>query len=315
MRIPGGCNQQINAVVPNNQHCPEFLYYVFENAKAYLLRNAGTTATPILSKARFRNLVFPVPLFGEQRAIAEALSDVDKLLAALEALIVKKQAIKQASMQQLLTGKSRLPGFGGEWETKSLSELGDISGGGVDKKCRPDEVPVRLLNYLDVYRRTFIRLIDLSHKVTAPEQQLRRCSIERGDIFFTPTSEVPDDIGRAALAVEHIRDGAYSYHVVRFRLEANWDVRFRAFVFDTQEFRMQTRTMAEGSGTRYVITLPRFRSLLVTYPKDREEQKAIADLLSDMDAEIATLEARHDKTRAIKQGMMQQLLTGHVRLI
>ena len=274
-----------------------------------------SSAQPGLSVAKLLLLdVACPPTKAEQRAIAAALTDMDDLIGSLKALIAKKRAIKKATMQQLLAGRTRLPGFGGEWATKRLGELGEISGVGVDKKRRSGEVPVRLLNYLDVYHRTFVRSRDLSQAVSAPDRQAIRCRIERGDVFFTPTSEVPDDIGRAALAVEDVGDGVYSYHVVRFRLHAEWDLRFRAFAFDSYAFRAQTRNAAEGSGTRYVITLPRFRTLQVSYPVSLPEQRAIAAVLTDMDAEVAALERRLDKTRQLKQGMMQQLLTGSIRL-
>ena len=256
-----------------------------------------------------------LPPITEQNAIAEALSDVDGLLNALEALIAKKRAIKQAVMQQLLTGKTRLPGFSGEWEVKHLGEIGEISGAGVDKKINPNEVPVRLVNYLDVYSKTFLYSRDLIHEVSARRDKVQHCAVEKGDIFFTPSSEVPDDIGCSAVAMEDISDGVYSYHVVRLRLKTNWDLYFRAYIFDTNEFLNQASRQCEGSGTRYVISLPKFRAMTVRFPPNIEEQQAISSILSDMDAEIAALEQRRDKTCAIKQGMMQQLLTGRVRLV
>ena len=251
----------------------------------------------------------------EQRAIAEVLSDVDGLINALDALIAKKRAIKQATMQQLLTGKTRLPGFSGAWETKRLGEIGEISGAGVDKKVNSNDVSVRLVNYLDVYNKTFLYSKDLTHEVTARLDQIRRCAVEKGDIFFTPSSEVPDDIGCSAVAMENISDGVYSYHVVRLRLKTDWDIYFRAYIFSTKEFLDQASRQCEGSGTRYVISLPKFRAMTVRFPSTIEEQRAIAAVLSDMDAEIAALEQRRDKTIAIKQGMMQLLLTGKVRLL
>ena len=130
-----------------------------------------------------------------------------------------------------------------------------------------------------------------------------------------PTSEVPDDIGRSAVAMEDTSDGVYSYHVVRLRLKTNWDLYFRAYAFDTKAFLDQASKQCDGSGTRYVISLPKFRAMTVRFPPHVEEQQAIASVLSDMDAEITALEQRRDKTRAIKQGMMQELLTGRVRLI
>ena len=242
-----------------------------------------------------KDLTFNIPEPKEQRAIAKVLSDVDGLINALHALIAKKRAIKQATMQQLLTAKTRLPGFSGAWETKRLDEIGDISGAGVDKKVRPNELPVRLVNYLDVYNKTFLYSKDLTHEVSARPDQVRRCAVEKGDIFFTPSSEVPDDIGCSAVAMEDISDGVYSYHVVRLRLKTNWDLYFRVYAFNTKEFLDEASKQCEGSGTRYVISLPKFRSMTVRFPPSLEEQNAIATVLSDMDTEITALE--HAETK------------------
>lgn len=262
-----------------------------------------------------RELLLPVPPAAEQRAIATALRDVDALLGKLDRLIAKKRDLKQAVMQQLPTGQTRLSGFSGEWAMKSLGELGVIAGAGVDKKIRPGEPPVRLVNYMDVYRRTFIRSADLEHTVSAPPEQAARCAVRKGDIFFTPSSEMPYDIAASAVAVEDIPDACYSYHVVRLRLAEDWDLNFRAYAFTTQVFLDQAARMSEGSGVRYVITQGKFRQLAIRYPSDKREQTAIAAVLSDMDAEIAALEARRGKTRDLKQAMMQELLMGRTRLV
>ena len=146
-------------------------------------------------------------------------------------------------MQQLLTGQTRLPGFHGEWEVKRLGDIGEITSAGVDKKIRPDEVPVRLVNYLDVYRRDFIYSKDLNHWVTALPQQAKRCAVQKGDVFFTPTSETRDDIGISSVAMEDIPDAAYSYHVARLRLREAWDLCFRTYAFKTRAFLDQAETL------------------------------------------------------------------------
>jgi type I restriction enzyme S subunit len=274
-----------------------------------------SSAQPGLSVSKILNLPLALPPLPEQRAIAGALGDVDALLGALEKLIVKKRDLKQAAMQQLLTGRKRLPGFSGEWVVKELGELGEISGAGVDKKVRPGEIPVRLVNYMDVYRKNFIYSKDLSHVVSAPPAQAARCSVKRGDVFFTPSSEMPYDIAVSAVAVEDIPDATYSYHVVRLRLAEDWDLSFRGYAFKSHQFLAQAARACEGSGVRYVITQGRFQQLSVCFPPTEEEQAAIGAVLSDMDAEIAALEQRLAKTRALKQGMMQELLTGRTRLI
>jgi type I restriction enzyme S subunit len=262
-----------------------------------------------------RDLQIPLPpTKAEQEAIAEALSDADALIESLEELIAKKRQIKQGAMQELLTGKTRLPGFSGKWEEKQLGDLGDITGAGVDKKVKPDENPIRLVNYMDAYRKDFICSEDLDHWVTAPSEKAQRCAVQMGDVFFTPSSETRDDIANSAVATEDIPDAAYSYHLVRLRFTEPWDLGFRAYAFKTREFLAQAETLCEGSGTRYVLSLGKFRSLLVKIPEPNE-QMAIASILSDMDAEIAALETKLAKARQIKGGMMQELLTGRIRLI
>lgn len=291
-----------------------FLYYWLQARKSEFERIANGSTIKTIGLPYFRTLCIQLPELLEQRAIATALSDVDALLAAQDKLIAKKRDIKQGAMQQLLTGKQRLPGFCGEWEVKRLGEIGDISSAGVDKKLRAGETPVRLVNYLDVYRKDFIYSDDLNHWVTAPQHQLKRCAVKQGDIFFTPSSETRDDIGKSAVAMEDIPDAAYSYHVTRLRLRDEWDLRFRTYAFKTQAFLDQAEMLCDGSGTRYVISQGKFKGMTIQVPPV-EEQTAIATVLSDMDAELSALEQQRDKTLALKQGMMQELLTGRIRLI
>jgi type I restriction enzyme S subunit len=286
----------------------------FLESRDYAQYNTGT-AQPKLNKVVCSRIPVLRPPLPEQHAIAEVLTDVDALLGGLDRLIVKKRDLKQATMQQLLTGQTRLPGFHGDWETKELGKLGKISGAGVDKKIRLGELPVRLVNYMDVYCRNFIYSKDLDHFVSASVEQAARCAVRKGDVFFTPSSEMPFDIAVSAVAMEDIPDACYSYHVVRLRLDEDWDLNFRAYAFKTQSFLDQAARTCEGSGVRYVITQGKFRQLTVRYPTDKAEQTAIAEVFREMDAELTALEYRREKTRAVKQGMMQELLTGKTRLI
>ncbi|QRN82041.1 restriction endonuclease subunit S [Chloroflexota bacterium] len=299
---------------------PEYLIYQFQSEplKQRVREVAvGQTMASLNTKILDSIKVIIPPTLKEQKAIAEVLSDMDAYIDSLEQLIAKKRLIKQGVMQELLTGKRRLPGFTGRWEERQLGEIGEISGAGIDKKIKTDESPIRLVNYLDVYHRNLIFSKDLHHWVTAPTKKILKCSVQKGDIFFTPTSEVPYDIANSAVAMEDIQDAAYSYHLVRLRLyeNNNWDLLFRAYIFATRHFLSQAETMCEGSGTRYVITLKRFRELSVFYPTDIIEQAAIAEVLSSMDNEITTLENKLDKLNKIKEGMMQELLTGRIRLV
>jgi type I restriction enzyme S subunit len=207
-----------------------------------------------------------------------------------------------------------LPGFSGEWEKKKLSEIGEITGSGIDKKSNKDEAKVRLVNYLDVFHRDFIYSKDLNHWVTASTAQLQKCKVKTGDIFFTPSSEMRYDIAVSAVAMEDIDSAGYSYHVIRFRLFEDWDLLFRAYIFKTKFFINQAETVCEGSGKRYVISLTKFREMSIKYPPDVKEQKAISSVLYEVDCEIKALERKLNKYKNIKIGMMQQLLTGKIRI-
>lgn len=258
---------------------------------------------------------FPCPTLQEQKAIAQVLSDTDRCIESMQQLITKKKAIKQGAMQELLTGKKRLAGFDGEWETKKLGEVADITGAGIDKKVNENEVSVVLLNYMDVLKKDYLYRRFLNHQVTAPQTKLTQCNIQKGDIFITPSSELRTDIAISALAMEDMAGVVYSYHINRIRYKIKFIESYGLFMLKTREFLSQAETMCEGSGKRYVISLSKFKELKVSYPKDKQEQQAIAQILSDMDAEIETLTAQLQKTKALKQGLMQELLTGKTRLV
>ncbi len=290
----------------------------FINTQTKFLRDVVATGNgqPNLNTGLIGAINIPIPSsIDEQRKIADTLSEIDDLIRGLDQLIAKKRNIQQAAMQQLLTGQRRLPGFSGAWVVKRLGEIGEVSGAGVDKKIRTGETEIRLLNYTDVYKKDFLRSSDFNHVVTAKPEQIARCAVKKGDIFFTPSSETRDDIGHASVSCEDMPDVAYSYHVVRLRPLPALDIKFLGFVFKSKDFSDQASVACEGSGTRYVITLPKFRAMTIRLPLGIDEQEAIGEVLFDMGNELAALEARRDKARQLKQGMMQELLTGRIRLV
>lgn len=310
--VRGAINQAVLAMVPKRIDA-EFLYQWLKANRDEIIDRFTQGGQPNLSGAIVRSIEVPLPPAPEQCRISRSLRDADELISALERMITKKQAIKQGMMQQLLTGKTRLPGFSSQWDEVSLGESGTVSGGGVDKASNPGEATVQLLNYMDVYRAEFIGADTVSQVVTAPPAKISKCTIRAGDVFFTPTSEVPDDIARSAVAECDLPGAVYSYHLVRWRPSGDWDPSYLGFAFATERFRAQASTLAAGSGTRYVVSMPGFRSLLAFRPPI-EEQRAIGNLLRDASLEIELLGRRLAKARAAKVGMMQELLTGRTRL-
>lgn len=196
----------IIALTPNKNFDSLFLSYV-QNSD-FLRRQKVSYAQGYsivhISTGNIEKLIFAAPKKYEQICISETLSNTDALISSLEKLITKKKAIKQGAMQELLTGKTRLPGFTGMWKKVTLGEIGNLTGSGVDKKILPDEIPITLLNYTNVYHQVTISRKDLHHKVTASTEKIKNCSILAGDVLITPTSETPEDIALSAVATENM---------------------------------------------------------------------------------------------------------------
>lgn len=254
------------------------------------------------------------PQISEQRAIAEALSDTDGLLNALEALIAKKRAIKQATMQQLLTGKTRLPGFKGTWQKTKIGHIGSIYGGLSGKsKVDFEGGHARYVTFLGVLENVILTIRHTERVHVGPGESQN--SVMEGDLLFNASSETPGDLAIGAVMGEQL-DNLYLNSFCfgfRFHDENKYVPLFLAYFFRGSVGRSIMNALAQGA-TRYNVSKSQFLSLELSIPPC-DEQHAIVSVLSDMDTEIAALEQRRDKTRAIKQGMMQQLLTGRVRLL
>ena len=259
-------------------------------------------------------VVTPIPPKAEQLAIAAALSDIDALLGGLERIIAKKRDLKQAAMQQLLTGQTRLPGFSGEWDVKRLGDMG-ATYGGLTGKTKADfgEGAARYITFMNVITNVVIDcgIFDCVN-VSAVESQNRA---KKGDLLFNGSSETPEEVAMCAVLLEDVQDVYVNSFCFGFRFgeEAEADGVFFAYYLRSKEGRELMKSLAQGS-TRYNLSKVALLNSPLRLPT-LPEQTAIATILSDMDAELSALETRRDKTRALKQGMMQELLTGRVRLI
>ena len=270
-----------------------------------------TTSIAHLGSSRFARLQLPWPKSGvEQRAIAEALSDVDKLLRSLEKLIAKKRAIKQAAMQQLLTGKTRLPGFSGEWETQRLGQLGAFSKGrGITREDISDS-GLPCVRYGELYTRYEDYVFNLATRIPLAVTSTA-LPIKTGDLLFAGSGETAEEIGHCAAYVG--AEQAYAGGDIVVLTPAGQNSIYLGYLMNYRTVAMQKARMGQGDAVVH-ISASNLAQVQISLPSV-EEQTAIATVLSDMDAEITTLERRRDKTRAIKQGMMQRLLTGRVRLV
>ena len=290
LRVPAAVNQAITAIQPKATVLnPEYLLAVLNFRVSYWKTVASSSRKdPNITSQDVRAFPFGYPPLYEQRAIATALSDVDALLAKLDQLIAKKRDLKQAAMQQLLTGQTRLPGFSGEWEVKRLGDLLSYE--------QPTPYLVKSAEY------------DNGNSVpvlTAGKTFILGYTNETGGVYSTPPVIIFDDFTTASKFVDFpFKVKSSAMKILKARAGCA-DIRF---AFE----RMQVVDFQLGDHKRYWIS--EYSKLLIETPS-LVEQTAIATVLSDMDAELAALEARRDKTRALKQGMMQALLTGRIRLV
>jgi len=274
----------------DNQYAPKFLFYQLHSktfAEYIELNKSGSTFFGLTQEATGNYKAFLPPL-PEQRAIAGALGDVDSLLGALERLIAKKRDLKQAAMQQLLTGRKRLPGFTGKWETKKVGELLNYE--------RPDKYMVKSTDYQENA---------MTPVLTANKSFVLGYTSEDFGIYGNLPAIIFDDFTTDSKYVDFpfkVKSSAIKI------LKSRSPTTNLKFVYE----RMRLIQFPLGEHKRYYIS--EFQHIEIPTPEP-DEQIAIAEALSDMDAEIAALEQRLVKTRVLKQGMMQELLTGKTRLI
>lgn len=307
-------NQQINAIFPSTNFSNEFLFYAVSFAAPRIKAQAGEQAVPLVNKTQFSETLIAVPPLREQRAIAQVLSDVDALIATLDRLIAKKRDIKKATMQQLLTGKTRLPGFSGKWEAKKLGDLGSTYGGLTGKKKTDFGVgPGLYVTFMNVMKNVVIDCGTFEKvQVTSEENQNL---VKKGDLLFNGSSETPEEVAMCSFMSACIPNLFLNSFCFGFsvRDKQQVDGLFLAYYIRANPGRELMKSLAQGS-TRYNLSKPALLEALIQIP-EKPEQSAIAAVLSDMDAELSALEARRDKTRLLKHGMMQELLTGRTRLI
>ena len=282
-------------------------------AQGQIASSVNQGAQPNLFLNHIERLACPHPPLPEQRAIATALSDVDALLAALDHLIAKQRDLKQAAMQQLLTGQTRLPGFKGEWEEVSLGELFTFKNG-LNKGKEFFGFGTPIVNYMDVFSNSGILCSKLDGRVSLTNQETKNFDVRRGDVMFTRTSETPEEIGMASVILDDPDRTVFSGFVLRGRPKDDrlCDT-FKAYCFRSSFVRKQI--VSKASYTTRALTNGRILSAVLLPIPPLAEQTAIAAGLTDMDAALTALEQRRDKTRALKQGMMQELLTGRTRLV
>lgn len=270
----------------------EYLYQVFTSQiiQDQIQKNCSATINQI-TNADFRRFFIPLPCSViEQQAIAEVLTDTDNLISSLQRLIDKKKAVKQGAMEELLTGKRRLPGFNGEWVERKLGDISLIKTGNknVDNASLYGKYPF------------FVR----SHIV----YKIDTYSFDGEAILIPGEGGIGD--------IFHYINGKFDYHQRVYKI-SNFtdDISGKYIYYYLKSFFKKYALSNTAKATVDSLRLPTFLEFKIKLPRKIQEQEAIARVLSDMDSEINELEKKLSKYEKIKQGMMQQLLTGRIRLL
>lgn len=284
--------------------------YRYKNA-IHAVATGTSNSMKNISKERLLEIRIPRPSIEEQKFIVKAISDIEALIYDLEKLIKKKQNIFTGTMQSLLSGKIRISDS--LWEKYVIGDIGDFYSG-LTGKQKDDfgKGNARYITFLNVLNNTVIDISKLeSVQVNEDEYQNE---VLKGDLFFNTSSETPEEVGMCAVLMDSIRNTYLNSFCFGFRLKTKKVYAlFFSYYFNSQEGRKIMRVLAQGA-TRFNLSKDYFSQTEIELPP-YEDQVEIAQTLADMEGDILSLEKKCLKYKAIKQGMMEELLTGKVRLV
>ena len=274
------------------------------------------TAIPHISPQDIRGFPIAIPSgLLEQNRIGDALADADDLIDSLERMIAKKQAMKKGMMQELLTAKTRLPGFTTNWVPVRLRDVGSTYGGLIGKVKGDFGVgPASYITFMEVMRGARLLGRELERVNVKPGERQNR--VQRGDVLFNGSSETPEEVALAAVVDfdppprTYLNSFCFGY---RLKEPGRIHPAYLAYFFRSGPGRALVASLAQGA-TRYNIAKTKLLQLSPELPS-YEEQDAVVSVLTAVEAEIDRLRERLSKTRNLKQGMLQELLTGRTRLI
>ena len=299
-------NQSIAAILPNSKYESKYLYFYIDSLYDKLrLLSAGDGGRGGLNKQILQNLEIAMPPLNEQHHIASALTSIDNLIASLGKLIEKKKNIKQGAMQQILTGKTRLKGFTEPWVYRKISEIATTSSGGTPSRSIPNYY------YGDIKWFTTTELKD-NYLYDSVEHITREALNNSSAKMFSANTILMAMYGATIGKLGVLKEPSTTNQAC-CAIKCNDIVEI--FLFYILLYNRKS-IIEKGCGAGQPnISQAIVNELPFLVPPCEKEQQAIATILTKMDNEITALEAKRAKYEAIKQGMMQQLLTGKIRLI
>lgn len=284
--------------------------YMFEQIHG----NSSATINQITNKDIDNLKIALPPTLSEQQRIASVLMKVDALISNLDKLIAKKQAIKNGAMQELLTGKKRLPAFRKEWRDKKLGDIGTTFNG-LSGKSKQDfeKGNKKYITFLNVLNNPVLKPSMFEAVYVAPNEHQNKAI--KGDLFFNTSSETPEEVGFCSMLGIDYDDLYLNSFCFGYRLSDSEVSPLYLCYYFRSKYGRDIMTVAAQGVTRYNISKSGFSELLINMPPTRKEQDAIVNVLSTMESEISMLEKKRNKYQQIKQGMMRDLLTGCIRLV
>jgi type I restriction enzyme, S subunit len=312
LTMPAAVNQAITAIRPHQAKLDSaFLQYVLNQRVGYWKKVASSSRKdPNIKGGDVAAFPLVLPPLCEQQAIARSLGNADELIASVEALVEKKRQVKQGAMQELLTGRRRLPGFSEEWKTKTLGQIGVFLKGSGVPRVAMDTGTLPCVRYGELYTR-HSDVIRKFYSWISPEVARTATRLEYGDVLFAGSGETKEETGKAAAFVS--RRDAYAGGDILILRPRGGDPVFLGYYANSRDVTRQKASLGQGDAVVH-ISASALAVVAGDFP-DLPEQAAIGSVLSDMDADIGALEAKLAKLRLVKEGMAQDLLAGRIRLI
>lgn len=307
---PVSFNQDVKALIPRRGVDPPFLLYSLQSRRTETLElvSSAGNGTGTLNTERLKRLIIWLPDEQVQRKIVAAISNTDDLIATLERLIAKKQAIKRGKMQQFLTGRTRLPGFTETWSATALGDLGLFLKGRAIKRDQVQPSGVPCIRYGELYT-AYRDYTETPRSFVTANVAATALPIRSGDLLFAGSGETRDEIGTCVAYVGE-SEAVAGGDIVVLR-GSGFNPIYLGTLLNTPNLANQKARAGQGDAVVHINSraLAEIKINLPPLP----EQDAIADMIVDADREIAALRSRLTKTRSIKIGMMQELLTGRTR--
>ncbi len=315
--IDASTNQACAAIVLHTGYEVDFYYQFLISQYENIREMANSGGQQNLSGGIVKSIPVPVPPLTEQKKIAKILSTWDNAISVTEKLLTNSQQQKKALMQQLLTGKKRLLDergvrFSGEWKYTIFGNLGDTYTGLTGKTKEDFGAGKPYIPYINIFKNSRIDIQNLEYVQVNDDE--RQSVVKYGDIFFTTSSETPEEVGMSSVLLEEVSEVFLNSFCFGFRLN-NFETlipKYARYLFRSEHVRRQISTLGQGA-TRYNLSKRQLIKLELKLPCVEEQQK-IAAVLSAADAEISTLEKKLACLRDEKKALMQQLLTGKRRV-